>query len=89
MIEKIDAAIPILEKTGACIIITADHSTPCSLKAHSGHEVPILVYRGERVDDVKKFDEISCAKGGLGHIRGKDIVPLILNITGRAEKFGS
>jgi len=89
MVERIDAALPILEKTGACIVITADHSTPCSLKAHSGHEVPFLVYRGERVDDVKQFDEMSCAKGGLGHVRGKDVIPLILNITGRAEKFGS
>jgi 2,3-bisphosphoglycerate-independent phosphoglycerate mutase len=89
MIEKIDAALPILEATGASIIITADHSTPCVLKAHSGHEVPILVYRGERTDDVRKFDEISCAKGGLGHVRGKDMIPLILNVTGRAQKYGS
>lgn len=89
MIERIDEAIPILEKTKACIVISADHSTPCSLKAHSGHSVPILVYRGERTDDVKKFDELSCAKGGLGNVRGKDIIPLILNITRRAEKYGS
>jgi 2,3-bisphosphoglycerate-independent phosphoglycerate mutase len=89
MVEKIDAALPILEATGACIVITADHSTPCSLKAHSGHEVPILVYRGERVDKVRKFDEQSCMEGGLGHVRGKDMMPLMLNITGRAEKYGS
>ena len=88
-IERIDKIIPILEKTGACIIITGDHSTPVSLKAHSGHEVPILVFGGERNDDVKRFDEISCAKGGLGHLKGKDVIPLILNITGRAEKYGS
>lgn len=89
MIEKIDKIIPILEKTGASIVITADHSTPVTLKAHTGHEVPILVYRGERKDDVKKFDEISCAKGDLGHIKGKDVIHLILNITGKAEKYGS
>ncbi len=88
-IEKIDKIIPILEKTGACIVITGDHSTPVSLKGHSGHEVPILVHGGERIDDVRRFDEISCAKGGLGHIRGKDIMPLLLNITGRAQKYGS
>jgi 2,3-bisphosphoglycerate-independent phosphoglycerate mutase len=88
-IERIDAILPILEETGACIVITGDHSTPCSLKAHSGHEVPILVHGGERVDDVGKFDEISCAQGGLGHVRGKDIVPLVLNITGKAQKYGS
>lgn len=89
MLERIDSVIPMLEKTGACIVVTADHSTPVSRKEHSGHEVPILVYGGERTDDVKKFDEISCAKGGLGHIKGKDIIPLILNITGKAEKYGS
>jgi 2,3-bisphosphoglycerate-independent phosphoglycerate mutase len=88
-IERIDRIIPMLQKTGACIVITSDHSTPCSLKAHSGHEVPILVYGGERKDDVKKFDEISCAKGGIGHIKGRHVIPLILNITGRAQKYGS
>jgi len=88
-LERIDKVIPILERTGACIIVTGDHSTPVSLKGHSGHEIPMLVYRGERRDDVRHFDEMSCAKGGLGHVRGKDIVPLILNITGRAQKFGS
>lgn len=88
-LQRIDSIIPMLEKTGACIIITGDHSTPCSLKGHSGHEVPMLVFRGERKDAVKKFDEISCAQGGLGHVRGKDIMHLILNITGRAEKYGS
>ncbi len=89
MIEKIDKIIPILEKTGAAMVITGDHSTPVSLKGHSGHEVPLLVYRGERKDDVKRFDERSCMKGGLGHVKGKNIIPLILNITGRAEKYGS
>lgn len=88
-IEKIDSIIPILKKTGACMIVTGDHSTPVSLKAHSGHEVPILVYGGERQDDVRRFDEISCQKGGLGHIRGKDVIFLLLNITGRAQKYGS
>jgi len=89
MLERIDKVMPALAKTGACLVITGDHSTPVSLKAHTGHEVPVIVYGGERPDPVKKFDEVSCARGGLGHIRGKDIIPLILNITGRAEKYGS
>ncbi|MEW6036138.1 MAG: 2,3-bisphosphoglycerate-independent phosphoglycerate mutase [Candidatus Micrarchaeota archaeon] len=88
-IERIDKIIPILEKTGACLVVTGDHSTPISLKAHSGHEVPLLVYGGERSDEVDRFDEISCAQGGLGHVRGKDMIHLILNITGRAQKYGS
>jgi len=90
MIERIDReAVPLLAESGACLVITGDHSTPVSLKAHSGHEVPIIVHGGERKDDVRKFDELSCAKGGLGHIKGRHIMPLVLNITGRAEKYGT
>ena len=90
MLEKIDKILPILEKTGAYIVITGDHSTPCARKAHSGHEVPILVYGDqERIDEVKKFDEISCENGGLGHMRGEDVIPLILNLIEKAEKYGS
>lgn len=89
MIERIDSIIPALRKTGANIVVTSDHSTPLIRRAHTGHEVPVLVYGGERKDDVKKFDEMSCARGGLGHIKGKNIIPLILNLTGKAEKYGS
>lgn len=91
VIEKIDKeVIPILEKTGAYLIITGDHSTPCSRKAHSGHEIPILIYgKDERADKVKKFDEMSCMEGGLGHVEGKDIMPIILNLMEKAEKYGS
>ncbi len=90
-LERIDKELlPILIKSGAYIIITGDHSTPIIRKAHSGHPVPILVHGdNERVDDVKKFDEINCAKGGLGHLEGKSIVPLILNLINKAKKYGS
>jgi 2,3-bisphosphoglycerate-independent phosphoglycerate mutase len=91
MIERIDRElIPILAKSGAYLVITGDHSTPCSRKAHSGHEIPIIIYgKDERIDDVKKFDEISCMKGGLGHVKGRNIMPLILNLIERAKKYGS
>lgn len=91
MIERIDKeVIPIIVKSGASIIITGDHSTPVSRKAHSGHELPILIWsREERYDNVKKFDEINCMNGGLGHISGCDIMPIILNILNKAEKYGS
>jgi 2,3-bisphosphoglycerate-independent phosphoglycerate mutase len=91
MLEAIDKELlPKLMKSGATLIITGDHSTPCSRKAHSGHEVPILINgKDERPDKVKKFDELSCMEGGLGHITGKHMMPIILNIMGVAKKFGS
>ncbi len=91
MLLRIDSELmPILRESGAAVIVTGDHSTPCTRKAHSGHEVPVLVWaKGERADTVQSFDEISCMQGGLGHIRGKNIMPLILNVIEKAEKYGS
>ncbi|MBI5223703.1 2,3-bisphosphoglycerate-independent phosphoglycerate mutase [Candidatus Micrarchaeota archaeon] len=91
MLERIDKELlPSLIKSGAYLIITGDHSTPCSRKAHSGHEVPLLVWGdSERIDGVKKFDEISCMAGGLGHLQGKDVLPLILNLIEKSKKYGS
>ncbi len=82
--------IPILERTGAALVITGDHSTACVRKDHTGYEVPILAYEnGGRKDGVKKFDEISAMGGGLGHIRGKDVMPIILNMIGKSKMYGS
>ena len=73
-------------------VITADHSTPSSGTdevIHSGESVPlVMVGRNTRVDAVTCFDEVSCATGSLGLIRGRDVMPLILNATNRA-RFGT
>ncbi len=91
MLERIDKELlPILMKSGAYLIVTGDHSTPCIRKAHSGHEVPILLYGdNERVDTVKKFDEVSCMQGGLGHLKGSDVMPIILNLIEKSKMYGS
>ncbi len=71
------------------VAVTGDHSTPCKLGDHTGDPVPILI-RGApvRPDGVKRFDESSCAAGGLGRIRGTDVLPILLDLAGRNEKFG-
>ncbi|QLJ52806.1 MAG: Phosphoglycerate mutase (2,3-diphosphoglycerate-independent), archaeal type [Candidatus Fermentimicrarchaeum limneticum] len=90
MIERIDKILPLLMKTGAYIILSGDHSTPCTTKNHSADPLPIVIYgEGVRVDDVKRFDEISCMKGGLGHIRGLDVMPIMLSLIGKTKIFGS
>lgn len=94
MIEKADEMIGYimenidLEKT--VIAITGDHSTPCEVKNHSGDPVPLLIVGGGvRTDDRETFGERECMRGGIGRVRGKYIVPMIMDLMGRTEKFGA
>lgn len=91
IIEDIDEMMgELLDLPDTLIAFTADHSTPCPLKGHSGDPVPITIKgKGVRVDDVNRFDEISCAKGGLNRIRGMDLMPILLNILNKNEKYGA
>ncbi len=69
------------------IIITSDHATPCwGQKIHSGENVPIAI-KGKYVsrDKVQNYNEIDCAQGGLGLIKGRDLMPIALNFSGRAK----
>jgi 2,3-bisphosphoglycerate-independent phosphoglycerate mutase len=81
---------PLLAVKDAIIIVTGDHSTPCPIKDHSADPVPILI-RGEgvRMDDVVRYNEYACVKGGLGRIRGVDILPIALDLINKSHKFGA
>ena len=92
-IERIDGMMAHLKSQlpgDAVIALTADHSTPVALKDHSGDPVPVTIFGdGVHVDDVSRFDERSAAKGGLGRIRGLDLMPILLSHANRAKKFGA
>ena len=91
-IERIDKYVSILNKVDdeTLIVITADHSTACELKAHSADAVPILFHaKGIRNDNLEKFGERECAKGSLGIIEGKDVMPNILNVMGKLPLIGA
>jgi len=90
-VEKIDAVLePLLAQKDCIIIICADHSTPCTIKDHSADPVPVII-RGDgvRMDDVVRFDEYSCAKGGLLRIHGCDLMPVALDLINKAHKYGA
>lgn len=93
VIEKIDQMIGYIRENmpqELCFVVTADHSTPVSVRDHSGDPVPIMIHTDEvRRDEAKHFDEVSCAKGALGRIRGINLMPILMNMTNRAEKLGS
>lgn len=70
--------------------VTADHATPCgSPLIHSGETVPLLIagptVRRDRVD---RFDEVSAVSGGLGLLRGEELMLQLLNFAGRSVLFG-
>jgi 2,3-bisphosphoglycerate-independent phosphoglycerate mutase len=93
MIERLDSMVSlILDHVGeeTLLVITSDHTTPVSVKDHTGDPVPLVVSGpGVRVDDVARFDERSVAKGGIKRIRGVDLMPILLDLSGKAKKFGA
>jgi len=90
-IEEMDAALPaLLDAQPDALIVTGDHSTPPSLKAHSWHPVPILLKAPSlRGGDGPGFDEVTCRAGQLGTLPAREIVPLAMAHTGKLEKYGA
>jgi len=90
-ITKTDRALaPLLNLNDCIIVICADHSTPCSIKDHSADPVPVLIHgKGVRVDDVERFDEYSCARGGLNRICGTSLLATALDLINKTHKFGA
>ena len=62
------------------ICVTADHSTPCKLKAHTDDPVPLLISGNKiRGDNVSKFSEKECRKGSLGILEhGTELMPKLM-----------
>ena len=72
------------------IIITGDHSSPAILKSHSWHPVPLLLYSKYcREDAIPEFGERACARGSLGQIPARHIMPIALANAGRVAKYGA
>ncbi|MBO3769453.1 MAG: 2,3-bisphosphoglycerate-independent phosphoglycerate mutase [Thermoproteota archaeon] len=72
------------------IVITGDHTTPCDRGMHTGEPVPILISsKGLRSDSTKVFSEREAAHGGLGRIRGGDIMPILLDSIERTVEYGT
>ncbi len=76
---------------GAILCITGDHGTPAGTGLiHSGDPVPLLIAApGVRADHVTTFSELACAAGSLGHLRGEDLMPLLLNARGTTRYLGA
>jgi len=72
------------------IVITGDHTTPCDRGMHTGEPVPILIAsKSLRSDATKVFSEREAAYGGLGRIRGCDVMPILLDSIERTVEYGT
>jgi 2,3-bisphosphoglycerate-independent phosphoglycerate mutase len=91
MIETLDAALGDLPTDRAIVCLTGDHATPAFPDViHSGDPVPFVVAGpGVRADRVREFGESTCADGILGHLRGPDMMPVLLNAADRPLFLGS
>jgi len=94
VIEKIDGMLGYMlnniDLSSTYLAVTADHTTSLVTGNHEGDPVPIAITGPYvRRDDVMEYDERSCAKGGLNRIRGMDLMPILMNLLGKTEKFGA
>lgn len=90
MVEKVNRLAEILSKEDVYLIITADHSTPLSIRRHSSDPVPVLIYGdGTRRDKVQSFDEVSVSLGCLGHLTGIELNRTIVDLMGCGHMVGS
>jgi 2,3-bisphosphoglycerate-independent phosphoglycerate mutase len=90
-IELLDSELASLPIDSAVVCLTGDHATPAYPEViHSGDPVPLIVAGpGVRADPVDSFGELDCSRGILGHLRGPDLMPLLLNAADRPLFLGS
>jgi 2,3-bisphosphoglycerate-independent phosphoglycerate mutase len=95
VIEELDASLAyvvdeILPDEEVLFVVTADHSTACSgTMIHTGETVPLTIAgKFVRRDAVDRFDEVSCAAGGLSLVRGRELMYLVLNFLDRGKLWG-
>lgn len=76
--------------TDFVVAVTADHATPSrGPMLHSGESVPLAVVgEGVRRDCVERFSERDAVLGALGQLRGRDVLPVLLNAADRVRFLG-
>ena len=91
VIEEVDEQLTtLLNLDPDALAITADHSTPCSMKLHSWHPVPLLL-KSPRCDasGLERFTEHKCNCGSMGVFRAMHLMPLMLANAGLLDKYGA
>jgi len=84
-IESIDEhffgrLLPKMNLSDVLIAVTADHSTPCEIKAHSDDPVPLFICGGNvrDYDGMDGFGEANSRNGSLGELTGHQLMGLFV-----------
>ena len=89
-IENVDPIVPdIYSLNPHVLVITGDHSTPCPMKGHSWHPVPLLLVTKTGERDGMAFHEKNCVTGSIGTIYSKQLMALALAHGLRLDKYGA
>jgi len=89
-IEAVDRIIPdIYGLSPDVLVITGDHSTPCPLKGHSWHPVPLLLATKTGERDGMAFHEKNCTHGSIGTIHSTQLMSLALAHAMKLDKYGA
>jgi 2,3-bisphosphoglycerate-independent phosphoglycerate mutase len=92
VVEEVDQALPILLGLKPDVmVVTGDHSTPATYKAHSWHPVPTILWAPEThmTDRAVAYGERECMGGALGQFPATDLMPLALAHAKRLQKYGA
>ncbi|OGW75533.1 MAG: phosphoglycerate mutase [Omnitrophica bacterium RBG_13_46_9] len=72
--------LPKLNLDDVVITVTADHSTPCEMKAHSADPVPLMISgKGFAADGLGAFSEKEARRGSLGGLQGHELMKLFIS----------
>lgn len=89
-IEKVDALVPeIYSLNPQVLVVTGDHSTPCPMKGHSWHPVPLLLVTQTGETDGMAFHEKNCVAGSIGTVYSKQLMAIALAHGLKLDKYGA
>lgn len=87
--RELHPLLEVIKQREYYLVLTADHTTPSEIGDHRGDPVPLAIMGpAVRRDWVERYDELSCARGGLGRIRGIDLMRILMNYMDKVPLFG-
>lgn len=67
-----------------------DHTTPVTVRDHTSDPVPVMIYApGILADGFSRLTEREARKGSLGRLRNVELFGVLMDYSGRIEKFGA